>query len=252
MLNVRNTNITVVNESSTFWSSSSPFLVLEMSSTKVAGHLPLNLGFNQSLLALHVDNTSMQGTIPFSWLGPYGLLSRIVFGGQALWRESEKDTDWRRVVCLNSSIYNADANGTAKLIFDKVLGSLNQSVVASQKVKWVDMQNAGVVRVSSTLAWVGNTPSIKDMCLNHDAPIIIACLWGSFLALIVVIMTAYFVTVHRGENSSNMDCVPGWLQSLFGRPDWLSRLECLQPACFFGKPGFWSVWICSVLRYYCH
>lgn len=185
LLNLKSTSVTVSNESSGFWQSRSPLLLLELSNTKVAGSLPESLNFGGKLQVLHVDNTSLKGTLPFAWLGPNKTLSSLIFGGQSLWDTSASSSDWRKKVCLDEDIYQYDVVARSQVVADSVNKQLQQSILRSPNVDAL---------LNNLLEWVPNsTDSIYAICHNRDAPVVIACLWGSFLALVAVIIIAYVV-----------------------------------------------------------
>lgn len=204
LLNLKSTSVTVSNESSGFWQSHSPLLLLELSNTKVAGSLPESLNFGGKLRVLHVDNTSLKGTLPFAWLGPNKTLSSLIFGGQFLWDTSASSSDWRRKVCLDEDIYQYDVVARSQVVTDSVSKQLQQSILRSPNVDAV---------LNNLLAWVPNsTDSIYAICHNRDAPVVIACLWGSFLALVAVIIIAYIVAGRPQGTGSRRACLSNCMQ----------------------------------------
>lgn len=176
-------------------------------------------------------------------VGSRALLSRILFGGQALWEESGRNQTWRRKVCEDTAYYETDSAARKKELMDGVLAALGQSNLTTPEVgvfatlgqsTLTSLTGAGPL--SNALDWVTNDTHIAVLCRNEDALIVTGCPLGSFLALVAVMLLAYYITgrtkrdkIQEEQDASKAGCCSActwhfseWLESFFGMmPEWL-------------------------------
>jgi hypothetical protein len=230
LLNFRRTNVSVSGASSGFWNSSSPVLLLELSDTRLSGALPESLAFGGTLQVLHAENTSLQGTLPFSWLGPNKTLNSVMFGGQAVWRDSIANAAWRTEFCLNESIYEGDVAARSAAVIGGIDARLTQNGSQGTVVN-VDG------RVAALLAWamecpeptsaichsvthtpsVTYTPSVTSTPASGRRTKVVACLWGTFLVLVACVFGVFFSMRLLGQGAS---------KSASLTPEGKGRLQC--------------------------
>ncbi len=98
---------------SDLWSSNATTIsAIGLTSVNISGSFPEWFPqFWSSLQILIVDNTSINGTIPTSWLkltdvtstGAYSQMQHVTFSGASLWSQSVNDTAWWQDICSSFS-----------------------------------------------------------------------------------------------------------------------------------------------------
>ena len=182
-------------DSGSLWNSTAPLALVDISSTRVSGGLPQLPAFNATPEALNVDNTSLTGIIPLPWLGPGGLLARIIFEGQALWDNSIAVATWRKEVCVTPGI-SAAAHSKAvyldgaldlKQRLNDLLGSSADPSLAADLI-------AGAPIFADLLAGkAGQEQGLQDLCRVVNAKLLIGMVWGVFLGMSTGLVIAYSI-----------------------------------------------------------
>lgn len=214
VLDFQHNSVTVSGSLGDFWKSSTPLFALDLSHTHLSGSLPNKLVFGGTLLILHVDSTFLQGRIPFSWLLPDGELSKITLIGDELWLRTTASAAWKRQVCMNKVIYQYNQDASLKILSNAVNAKLKLHALGVFKLDYNSFFGAS------------NTDrTLQAICSNKKAPMVIGAIWGSFLALVMLIVSVYAWV--KDKESGHLK--PPWLPKC---PDVLFSIESCASALF--------------------
>ena len=195
------------------WASTAPLEIVDVSGTRIAGGLPLLPAFSATLICLNVDNTSLSGIIPLSWLGPDGLLARIVFKGHTLWASSAEAPAWRKEVCVTPDFYFHDAAALLAGNTGVAASSFRSTPTDNNVSHYLDLEKMVPIYADIFEGNVMQEQSVQDICKVIHASKLLGVVWGIFLGVTAACILGYCIAV-RSSNQAKPPMRCKWAEPL--------------------------------------
>ena len=198
-----------------FWSSSAPLQLVELSENSLSGSLPEVGSALSQLTFLNLNLNQLQGSLPLTWLQADSLMSHVtVLNVDNLWKASVRSSVWRKQLCLQSKLYDADVTGASQALLLQQQGHL-QSVQGSLPKNATEYRlnpNDGYglsMQTYFVLAALdyNQLASVSAICANSGAHNILLIAWLVFgvccaLAIALYILAGYcFTTTHTNKHA---------------------------------------------------